>query len=335
MEPLAGEQADQVVEAVSARCRVVEQAEVDEPVEGGPGILYGYPGGEGCQGGVEVRCGYGGESAEHPPGGVAELLVRHGEGSGDLEIAGLELIQPAVLALQPCREIGGVPSGPAGQPVPDDPQGQRQTAAQFGQPGMRPIPAECHVFAQDPGQKLYRLLQRQWSQDEPSDALQPGEQPPAGDQHPARASPRKERAHLLLRSGVVEDDEHTLVAQHRPVQGGAPRDVARDPLLRDTEGAEEQPQRVADGQRMTGHAEQVEEEQPVGMARPKGVSGPDRERGLAHSCGTGDHTDHADARCTLLVYELARPDQFGRAAGEIRDRPGQLAQAASVCPAAA
>ncbi|MFD4860634.1 hypothetical protein [Streptomyces atratus] len=55
MEPLASEEADQVLESVSARGRVVEQAEADEVVEGVPGLLDGHSGGNGGQGGVEVR----------------------------------------------------------------------------------------------------------------------------------------------------------------------------------------------------------------------------------------------------------------------------------------
>ncbi|MFE5091865.1 hypothetical protein ACFRCI_16045 [Streptomyces sp. NPDC056638] len=55
MEPLASEEADQVMEAVSARCRVVEQAKTDEVVEGVPGLRDGHSAGDGGQGGVEVR----------------------------------------------------------------------------------------------------------------------------------------------------------------------------------------------------------------------------------------------------------------------------------------
>lgn len=62
------------------------------------------------------------------PGNVrrALLLVRHPEGMGDLQIAGRELIQPPLLALQSCGKFVGAPRGRAGQSVSDDPQGQRK-----------------------------------------------------------------------------------------------------------------------------------------------------------------------------------------------------------------
>ncbi|MEF9886939.1 hypothetical protein V4Y03_31705 [Streptomyces sp. P9-A4] len=281
MEPVAGEQADQVVEAVAARGTVVEQAEVDELVECLPGVLDRHPGGGCGQGGVEALSRYCGQPPEHPPGRIGELLVRHPERLGDLEVPRLELMQPALLVHQPFGKLGGVPSGPADQPVSDDPQGKRQTAAQLGQPREGRFPVGCGTSAQDPGQQCGGLRHRQGSEGKPAYAFQTGEQPSGGDQGPARAPSRQQRTHLLLRRGIVEDDQHPFVAQQRPVQGGAPRHVVRDLPLRGTQGTKERPQRVAGGQRLPGHAAQIEEEHSVRKARPDGMGSTDRKGGLA------------------------------------------------------
>ncbi|MFD7917337.1 hypothetical protein ACFV30_42840 [Streptomyces sp. NPDC059752] len=68
MELLEGEQTGQVLEAVPARGRVLEQADVDEAVEGVPGLLDRHLAGDGGQVGVEIRSPYGGQpTADHRP----------------------------------------------------------------------------------------------------------------------------------------------------------------------------------------------------------------------------------------------------------------------------
>jgi hypothetical protein len=157
------------------------------------------------------RNGYHGEAPEQPSCGVRELLVRHAERMGDLEIAGRELVQPALLVRQPGGELGGIPFGPAHQPVPDDPQRQRQTPAQLGKPGEGRLLGGRGTFAQNPRQQFQGLRHRQGPEDESADALQSCQQPPGGDQCPARSTSLQQWAHLLFRRGVVEDDQDPLV----------------------------------------------------------------------------------------------------------------------------
>ena len=134
LQPLTGEQADQVVEAVAARAAVLEQAQVDKVVQRVPGILDRHPAGDRGEGGIGVLAGHHGEPPEHPLPRLIELLVRHLERVGDLQVAGLELTEAVLLVRQPGGEFGRVPAGPASQPVPDDPQRQRQASAQLGDP---------------------------------------------------------------------------------------------------------------------------------------------------------------------------------------------------------
>jgi hypothetical protein len=84
--------------------------------------------------------------------------------------------------------------------------------------------------------------------------------------------------------------------------------------------------RVIGGQRPLGHAQQVEEEHPVGKARSYRMSGTDGERGLPQARGAGDEPHHTDPRRTLGVHQLTHPDQFRRTAGEVVDRPRQFTQ---------
>jgi len=65
------------------------------------------------------------------------------------------------------------------------------------------------------------------------------------------------------------------VPQQRPVHRSTPRDILRDLLIRNTERAKQQPQRVGGGRRLRGHAEQVKEEHPAGEVRPQDVGRPD------------------------------------------------------------
>ena len=190
------------------------------------------------------RPGYHGQPPEHPPGGVCELLVRQLERGGHLQVAGLELIKAALGVRQPGREFGGIPAGPADQPVPGDPQRQGQSLAQLGQAGKCRFPVGGGPVTQDPGQQLGRLRQRQRPQSKSAYALQAGQQSLGGDQRPARARPRQQRAYLLLRPGVVQNDQDAPVPQQRPVQGSARLEITRNLLIRDTERAEQQPQRV-------------------------------------------------------------------------------------------
>ena len=154
----------------------------------------------------------------------------------------------------------------------------------------------------------------------------------ARDQRPARAVSRQQRAHLLLRPGIVQDDQRLPVPQQRPVHRSTLRDILRDLLIRQTERAKQQPQRVGGGRRPRGHAEQVKEEHPAGEVRPQDVGRPDGERGLPHAPRAGDEPDHAGTRCTLGVYQLAHPDQFRGTAGEVVNQPGQFTQAGRARP---
>ncbi|MFE4696257.1 hypothetical protein ACFRIC_04115 [Streptomyces sp. NPDC056738] len=67
MEPAAGEQPDEFVEAVPAGRAVLEQSDVDEVVESVPGVLDRHPRGGGRRGGVEVPSRHRGQPPEHPP----------------------------------------------------------------------------------------------------------------------------------------------------------------------------------------------------------------------------------------------------------------------------
>jgi hypothetical protein len=58
------------VEPVSARGAVLQQAEVDELVQGVPGDLHRHLAGDRGEGRVVVAARYHGQPPEYPPGGV-------------------------------------------------------------------------------------------------------------------------------------------------------------------------------------------------------------------------------------------------------------------------
>jgi hypothetical protein len=188
------------------------------------------------------------------------------------------------------------------------------------------------TVTQDPGQQLLGLQQRQGPQNESAYALQASQEPLGGDQRPARALTRQQRAHLLLRPGIVQNDQDTPVLQQRPVQRSASLDITRDLLIRDTERAKQQPQRVTGSHRLLGHTKQIEEEHPTRKARPQHMGGPDGERGLPHAPRACDETHHAGTLRTLGIRQLAYPDQLRGAAGEVVNQPGQLTHTSRTRP---
>jgi hypothetical protein len=320
------------VEPVPSLGAVQQQAEVDQLVQRIPGDLDRHLADGGGQGRVEVAGRHDRQPPEYPPGGVRQLVVRHPEGARDLQVAGRELIEPVLLVRQPRHQFGRVPAGPADQPVPDDPERQGHALAQLGQPIEGRLLVAGGSRAEDPGQQLGRLRRRQRSEAEPADALQAGQQPFARDQGPAGAVSRQQRAHLLLRPGVVEDDQRLPVPQQRPVDRRALLGVLGDPPVPDAERAQQQPQHVVGGRGPRCHAKQVDEEHPAGEARAQQVRRPDGEGGLAHAARAGDEPDHARAGRALGVDQLAHPDQLRRPAGEVVRQPGQFAQAGRARP---
>ena len=96
----------------------MQQAEVDELVQSIPGDLHRHLAHGRGEGRVVVVTRYHGQPPEYPPGRVCELLVRHPERACNLQITGLELIQPVLLVRQPGRQFGGIPAWAANQPVP-------------------------------------------------------------------------------------------------------------------------------------------------------------------------------------------------------------------------
>ena len=155
----------------------MQQAEVDELVQSIPGDLHRHVASGRGEGRIVVVARYHGQPPEYPPGGVCELLVRHPERGCDLQITGLELIQPVLLVRQPGRQFGGIPAWAADQPVPCDPQRQRHALAQSGKL------VECRfliaggTLAQNPRQQFLGLRQRKGSEGEPAYTFQASQRP--------------------------------------------------------------------------------------------------------------------------------------------------------------
>ena len=112
----------------------------------------------------------------------------------------------------------------------------------------------------------------------------------------------------------------------------APLDITRDLLIRGTELAKQQPQRVTGSHRPWGHTKQIEEEHPAGKARPQHMGGPDGERGFPHAPRACDEAHHAGPLRTLGIRQIAHPGQRRGAAGEVVNQPWQLTHTSRTCP---
>ncbi|HEY8200389.1 MAG TPA: hypothetical protein VII47_03455 [Actinomycetota bacterium] len=175
------------------------------------------------QRGREVGTGDEAQPAEHASRGRVERAVGEGEAGTDPAVTGHQRFQPAPLAAQALRQRGDAHGGTARKLCPGDAHSQRQ------------VPAELHglrrrfglgvdpFLPSDAGQELMSLPLSQSVQDEQMRALacyEAGQPVPAGDEHQAPGACGEQRAHLVGREGVVQEDQAPPPCEQAPVESG-------------------------------------------------------------------------------------------------------------------
>lgn len=206
-QALPSEEPYEVVQGVPAGRGLLQQPPVDQQVQGALGgrrVLAGQDGGE-LDAGVMARDQ--GESAQQQPVRVGELAVGEGEGAADGEVARHQAAQPALLVGELAHQPGRGPARAAGEAVADDPQGQREVAAQLGQPGDRLGLAVGARGAEDPPEEPRRLPAAEPAEPDPPYAFETGQRPSAGDQHETALGVRQQRPGERLVGRVVQDDQ--------------------------------------------------------------------------------------------------------------------------------
>jgi hypothetical protein len=204
------QQQQQVVHAIAARQRALQQLRVDQALQcplGGRGRGIQQRGR--CPQ-AYLRSLVQPEQPEQSRGrllaivsGVPQRLVADLEAGADRQVAGLQLVQAGALVGEPVGQRAHRPARARGKARARDPQRQRQAAAlpdhlrrlSFGgQPlGARP-----------PSEQAHRLLGREHLQVQVARPVQGREGLPAGDQRGAGRAGRQQRPDLCGRDRVVE-----------------------------------------------------------------------------------------------------------------------------------
>ena len=278
----------------------------------------GHPGGE--AGRLEQP-----EQPEQPPLVLAAAPVAEGDARPDLQVPGLELVQPAALVREPAGEHRQAPVGPALEPGSGDPDCQGQEPAQprnrLGRVRLGGDPRRSGQL----GQQRHGLVGLEHVQGERMGRLQSGQVDPAGDQRRAAPAARQQRPHLRFAGRVVEHDQRPGVGQAGPELAGPLVQTLRDHRALDPKRAQEAGQHVGRVQRLGLGAAQVHVQLPVGEPWPQPVGDPDGQGGLADPGLAGDRRD--DDRGRLVVGEQRL--QLGQGTfptGEVVDVGGELAR---------
>jgi hypothetical protein len=147
----------------------------------------------------------------------------------------------------------------------------------------------------------------------------------AGDDHPGRLATRKQRPDLLGVPGIVQHDEDSPVGDQAPVETNLLRQAHRDPVRRDGQRVQEDPDRLARLHRRCRSLEaaQVEVELAVREPRSHAVGPVDRQRGLAHPSGAGHRADHDRRRLAVLGQEQIKAGDLSLPPHERRHGHGQ------------
>ena len=337
----AGVVAQQVVQLVAAGGGLGQQVVVQQRFEhsGGGGSVESAQVRRGPQ--VEVRAGDQAQAAEDA------LLVLIQPGVGAFEQGG----QVAFVVAQPGQPaLGGAQFGDQvrdGQrPVvakarAHDAQGQRDLAAQgdqladqvgggVGRVGagrrlglVRDVLGLVRDAAGTGGlaEQVERVAIRQDVHRQQMRVVEPGHDPPAGDQDETAGRFRQQRPHLRAAGGVVQHDQGPGPGQPGAVQRGALVRVRGDRGRRHVEGAQQVAERVLRRHRLQarGIAAQVHEELAVREPAGQPVRGVHGQRGLADAGhpvdGGDDHHAQVAARRRLLG-QRQQLGELGRPAGE-------------------
>ena len=182
-------------------------------------------------------------------------------------------------------------------PCRDQGQGEREAAAP-GDDLRRRLRFPVDSSAPQPtSQQLVGLAGIHGAQWERSGALggdQPQQPVAAGDDQPSRVATRKQRPDLLGVPGIVQHDEDSSVGDQAPVETDLLRQAHRNPMGRNGQRVQEDPNRLAwrHGRCRRLEAAQVDVELAVRERRSHAVGPVDRQRGLAHPGGAGHGADH-------------------------------------------
>ena len=147
----------------------------------------------------------------------------------------------------------------------------------------------------------------------------------AGDDHPSRVATGKKRPNLLGVPGIVQHNEDSSVGDQAPVETDLLRQAHRDPVRRDGQRVQEDPDRLAWLHRLRRSLEaaQVEVELAVREPRSHAVGPVDRQRGLAHPSGAGHRGDHDRRRLAVLGQEQVKAGDLSLPPHERRHGHGQ------------
>lgn len=160
---------------------------------------------------------------------------------------------------------------------------------------------------------------------------QAGQAAPASYNYKAPSGARQEPSHLAHRCHVVNDDEHALITDHGPEQGGPLVDVNRDEVRRHAERAEELIERLfLDQRQVRAVPAHVDVQVAVGEVAANPVGPVERERRLADAGSPRDstHRDRSRGGCRVFGRPLgkqcieSRKERFainedGRTAGQL------------------
>jgi hypothetical protein len=147
----------------------------------------------------------------------------------------------------------------------------------------------------------------------------------AGDDHPSRVAPRKERPDLLRVPGIVQDDEDSPVGDQAPVETNLLGQAHWDPVRRYGQGVQEDPDRLTwlHRRRRGLEAAQIDVELAVRERRSHSMGPVDRQRGLAHPSCAGHRADHDRRRLAVLGQEQIKAGDLSLPPNERRHGHGQ------------
>ncbi len=196
--------------------------------------------------------------------------------------------QPLAFVRQGCRVVLDGPQAIDPQERPRHPQRQGQIAAQSRYPVQYTLAGA--IRPDDRLQERPRLLRRHEIQLDPFRPRQ-GHRPARCDDHPAGRR-RNQGGHLPTLRSIVEDHQHPLAIQHTAIQGRQ-RLKGIGQLRSWSEATDHLRHRASRVERRPTGTGKVDEQLPIGIARPQPVPHMHCQRRLAetaHPVQSGDHS---------------------------------------------
>ena len=171
------------------------------------------------------------ESAEQALLAGGQVLVGQVERGCHRDIFGLQGQQPVTGRGELDGQVGDRPGEMMAQSRRDQPDRQRQVAAQPGHLGDRGIGGLQAGAGGQADEQVRGLAGRQRAEADRRRLLQRGQPAAAGDQHQAARRPGQQRADLIAPGGVIQHQQHLLAGQ-MAAPGRRPCLQARRDLLR-------------------------------------------------------------------------------------------------------